>query len=142
MTSGRAPHGTSSALPPLARMWLATHSAAVTMSAAWPASALTEGIAMNSASWSRSVSDGGATARESSQSGAADRGELRDVAHALGVGESAQLLQALVLDLADAPARDVERATALVERARLLAVEAVAQREHGALALGERPEDG
>jgi hypothetical protein len=43
------------------------------MSDAWPASALTEGIAMNSASWSRSVSDGGATAAESSQSEAADR---------------------------------------------------------------------
>jgi hypothetical protein len=48
-----------------------------------------------------------------------------DVANALSVGERAQLLQALVLDLPDPLARDVERATDLVERARLLAVEPV-----------------
>ena len=46
-----------------------------------------------------------------------------------------------MLDLADALARDVERAADLVERARLLAVEPVAQLEHHPLALGERAED-
>src|SRR5512144_3302530 len=97
---------------------------------------------MNSASWSRSVSDGGATARESSQSRARDQSGLRDVAHALGVGEGPQLLQALVLDLTDPLPRHVESAADLVERAWLLAVEAVAQLEHDALALRECAEDG
>ena len=43
----------------------------------------------------------------------------------------------LVLDLADPLARDVERAPDLVERARVLAAEAVAQLEHAALAVAE-----
>ena len=45
------------------------------------------------------------------------------------LGQRLELLQALVLDLADALARDVERAPHLVERARVLAVEAVAHLE-------------
>src|SRR5262249_9756219 len=45
--------------------------------------------------------------------------------------------EALVLDLADALAGDVEGATDFVERSWLLAVEAVAELEHLALALGQ-----
>src|SRR5215210_4294417 len=62
---------------------------------------------------------------------------LRDVAELLGLRERLQLLQRLVLDLADALARHVERAPDLVERARVLPAEAVAQLEHAALAVGE-----
>src|SRR5215217_222220 len=59
------------------------------------------------------------------------------VAQLLRLGEALQLLERLVLDLADALARDVERPPDLVERARVLAAEAVAQLEHAALAVGE-----
>src|SRR3954463_13331172 len=62
---------------------------------------------------------------------------LGDIAELLRLREGLQLLQRLVLDLADALARDVERAAHLVERARVLAAEAVAQLEHAALAVGE-----
>src|SRR4051794_10475349 len=65
--------------------------------------------------------------------------ELRscDVAELLGLGEALQLLERLVLDLADALARHVERAPDLVERARVLAAQAVAELEDAALAVGE-----
>src|SRR5215217_3382071 len=59
------------------------------------------------------------------------------VAQLLRLGEALQLLERLVLDLADALARDVERPPDLVERARVLAAEAVAQLEHAALAVGQ-----
>src|SRR5215213_5691958 len=62
---------------------------------------------------------------------------LGDVAELLGLRERLQLLERLVLDLADALARDVERAADLVQRARVLAAEAVAQLEHAALAVAE-----
>src|SRR5919198_3190513 len=65
---------------------------------------------------------------------------LRHVAQRDGVGQRAQLLQALVLDLANPLARHVERAADLVERARVLAVEAVAQLEHAPLAEAQRAE--
>jgi hypothetical protein len=52
-------------------------------------------------------------------------------------GEGLQLAQGLVLNLADALARDVECAADLVDRARMLAVESVAQLEHAPLAVGE-----
>src|SRR4029079_7757615 len=71
--------------------------------------------------------------------GSPDR--LRDVSDALCVGERAQFLEALVLALTDAISRDVERAADLVERARLLTVEPVAQFEHHPFALGERAQD-
>src|SRR4051812_11632657 len=58
-----------------------------------------------------------------------------DVAELLGLRERLQLLQRLVLDLADALARHVERAADLVEGARVLAAQAVAQLEHTALAI-------
>jgi hypothetical protein len=62
---------------------------------------------------------------------------LRDVAELLGLREGLQLLERLVLDLADALARHVERAADLVERAGVLAAQAVAQLEDAALAVGE-----
>src|SRR4051812_49123300 len=61
-----------------------------------------------------------------------------DVLQALRVGERPQLLQPLVLDLPDPFARHLERAADLVERARLLAVQAVAQLEHAPLAVAKR----
>src|SRR6476661_2262312 len=65
------------------------------------------------------------------------RAPLGDVAQLLRLGQRLQLLQRLVLDLADALARDVERPPDLVERARVLAAEPVAELEHAALAVGE-----
>src|SRR5919197_5835019 len=63
--------------------------------------------------------------------------DLSYVAQLLRLGEALELLERLVLDLADALARDVERPPDLVERARVLAAEAVPQLEHAALAVGE-----
>src|SRR5829696_8595687 len=64
-------------------------------------------------------------------------GTLCDIAELLGLRERLQLLQRLVLDLADALARHVERAPDLVQRARVLPAQAVAQLEHPPLAVGE-----
>src|SRR5439155_380720 len=64
-----------------------------------------------------------------------------DFAELRRLGEGAQLLQALVLDLPDPLACDVERPPHLVERPRMLAVQPVAQLEHAALAVREHPED-
>src|SRR2546429_8100289 len=58
----------------------------------------------------------------------------RDVLQRLGLCERSQLLQALVLDLPDPLARDVERPPDLVERARVLPVKPVAELQHAALA--------
>src|SRR5207302_992115 len=60
-----------------------------------------------------------------------------DVAKLLRLSEALQLLERLVLDLADALARDVERAPDLIQRARMLPAEAIAQLEHAALTVGE-----
>src|SRR6476661_6699196 len=65
---------------------------------------------------------------------------LRDVAELLRVRQRAELLQPLVLDLADPLPRHLERAADLVERARLLAVQPVTKLEHAALAVAEHPE--
>src|SRR3954471_7993913 len=62
---------------------------------------------------------------------------LGDVPELLGLGEALELLERLVLDLADALARHVEGAADLVERPRMLAAEAVAELEDAALAVGE-----
>src|SRR3954451_16038683 len=67
----------------------------------------------------------------------AGRTTLSHVPQLLGLGEALELLERLVLDLADALARDVERPADLVQRARVLAAEAVAQLQHAALAVGE-----
>src|SRR5256885_13561230 len=64
-----------------------------------------------------------------------------DVAELDRVGDGSQLLQALVLDLADPLARDVERPPDLVEGARMLPVEPVAKLQHLPLAARERAED-
>src|SRR5947208_8190963 len=57
------------------------------------------------------------------------------------IRKSAQLLQRLVLDLADPLARDVERPPHLLERARFPAVETVTQLEHATLALRQCAQD-
>src|SRR5215217_3088681 len=62
---------------------------------------------------------------------------LSDVAELLRLGQRLELLQRLVLDLADALARDVEGAAHLVERPRVLTAEPVAELEHAPLAVRE-----
>src|SRR5687768_5926284 len=62
---------------------------------------------------------------------------LRDVAELLRLGEALKLLQRLVLDLANPLARHVERAPDLVEGARVLAAQPVAELEHAAFAVRE-----
>ena len=64
-------------------------------------------------------------------------GGLQIVAQLLGFGEALEFLERLVLDLADPLTRDVERAPDLLERARVLAGEAIAQLEHAPLAVAE-----
>src|SRR5207248_325928 len=56
------------------------------------------------------------------------------------LGQRLELLQRVVLDLADPLARDAERAADLLERARLLALQAEAELDHLALALRQRVE--
>src|SRR5690242_18521816 len=68
-------------------------------------------------------------------------GDLGDVFERVRHCESPQLLQALVLDLADPLARHVERAPDLVERPRLLAAQPVAELQHPPLPVRERAED-
>src|SRR5689334_13375097 len=62
---------------------------------------------------------------------------LSHVAELLRLGQRLKLLERLVLDLPDPLARHVERAADLVERARMLAAEAVAQLEDAALAVAQ-----
>ena len=63
---------------------------------------------------------------------------LDAVLEPLRLRQGLELLQRVVLDLADALARDAERAADLLERPRLLALEAEAELDHLALALGQR----
>src|SRR5215207_6168841 len=63
--------------------------------------------------------------------------QLGDFAELLRLSQGLKLLEALVLDLPDALAGDVEGPPHLVERARMLAAEPVAELEHAALAVGE-----
>src|SRR5256885_14499549 len=97
MTRSRVPFGTSSASPPRRLTKSRTHSAARRRSSWCAGSALTDGIAMNSRN---SSSQACSTARECSYN-------LGDVAQLYGIREGAELLEALVLDLADALTRDV-----------------------------------
>src|SRR5918994_4309368 len=62
------------------------------------------------------------------------------VAEALRLGQRLELLERVVLDLADALARDVERAADLLQGERARAGEAEAHLDHLALALRERVE--
>src|SRR3954470_13260493 len=62
---------------------------------------------------------------------------LCDVAKLLGLSEALELLERLVLDLADALAGDVERPPDLVEGARVLAAQPVAKLEDTPLPVGE-----
>ncbi len=62
---------------------------------------------------------------------------LGDVAKLLRLSQRLELLEALVLDLADALAGDVEGLADFVEGAGLFAAEAVAEFEDAALAVGE-----
>src|SRR4051795_11566112 len=80
--------------------------------------------------------DGPAEVTPARREGLVRRG-LRAVAELLAHRERRELLQRLVLDLADALARHVERAAHLVERARVLAAEPVPELGHAALAVGE-----
>src|SRR4029078_5286312 len=68
-------------------------------------------------------------------------GGLDELAQTLSLGQRRELLERLVLDLADALARDVERGANLVERARLEAAHAEAHLEHAALAEAQHVED-
>src|SRR5213592_882655 len=145
MINGCVSVGTTSALPPARRTNSASHSAAAFTSPDRSASALTLGMRISSAS---SSNQGSATAAESRQMEEGPRSAwalftpsvLRHVAKCDRVGERAQLLQALVLDLADPLTRHVERAADLVQRARVLAVEAVAELEDAPLAEAQRPQ--
>src|SRR5438270_13627458 len=65
---------------------------------------------------------------------------LDAVFEALGLGEALELLQRVVLDLADALARHAERAADLLQRARLLALQPEPQLDHLPLPLRERRE--
>src|SRR3954467_11514291 len=62
---------------------------------------------------------------------------LGNIAELLGFRKALQLLERLVLDLADPLARDVERAAHLVERAGVLPAQPVAELEHAPLPVGE-----
>src|SRR5713101_2648040 len=106
-----------------------THSPARRTSAACAGSAEIEGMRRNSAS---SSNHGSGMRRSLDKS--------RDVAQLLRLREGAALLEALVLDLADPLAGYLERAADFVQRARLLAGQAVAKLEHAALAIGEGAE--
>src|SRR4051812_43897829 len=55
----------------------------------------------------------------------------------LGLSQRLELLQRLVLDLADSLARDVERPPDLVQGARVLAAQSVAKLEHAPFAVRE-----
>src|SRR5215475_6230144 len=106
-----------------------THSAAYTTSSTRSGSALMLGMRRSSSSSAIQSCGGSAMAAEPISG---------DFSELLAVGQRAQLLQALVLDLPDALPRDVERASHLVQRPRLLAVEPVAHLEDLLLPRRER----
>src|SRR5215211_1035173 len=65
---------------------------------------------------------------------------LRQLPQALGLRERLQLLEGVVLDLADALAGDAEGVAHLLQGQRLVPAEAVAKLDHLALALGQSVE--
>src|SRR5918999_3835849 len=134
--SGWRSPGTTSHSPPAARTNSQTHSPARRTSSACAGSALTLGMRRNSKSSSSQTASGSATRRESSDGSAA----LRHLAELLSLREGLKLLEAVVLDLADALARDVEDPPHFVQRPRLLAVQPVAHLEDAPLAVRERRE--
>src|SRR5262245_31691905 len=109
-----------------------THSAARTTSSRRSGSALTLGMRRSSPSSSIHSCGGSAMAAEPISG---------DFSELLAVRQRAELLQALVLDLPDPLARDVERAPHLVQRPRLLSVEPVAHLEDLLLPRRERAQD-
>src|SRR5262249_55665811 len=127
----------SSASPPARRTKSQTHSPASRTSPSCSESALTLGMRTNSV---RSSSQACCTTRESMAAERVSAKLCRDVLERLRLCERAELLQALVLDLTDALAGDVERPPHLVERARMLSVEPVPQLEDAALARREAAE--
>src|SRR6478672_3025031 len=139
MTRSRSPIGTSSASPPARFTKSRTHSAARRTSSRCAGSALTLGMAMNSRSSSTQVcSTGGeSTWTEIRLVPESDDLGLGDVAKLDRFGQGAELLQALVLDLPDPLARDVERPADLVERPGMLAAEPVAELEHAPLPVAQ-----
>src|SRR5580765_761901 len=143
MTRSRSPIGTSSASPPARFTKSRTHSAARRTWSRCAGSALTLGIAMNSRSSSTQVCSTGGESTWTEIRLVPERDELGlgDVAKLDRFGQGAELLQALVLDLPDSLARDVERPADLVQRPRMLAVEPVPKLEHLTLPARERAED-
>src|SRR5690242_18202654 len=113
IASGWPCQSTTSHVPPASRTKAHTHSAARWTSGACSGSALIDGMRRKPES-----SSNHSTSRETS-------GGSGDVAELLRLGERAELLQALVLDLANALACHLERPPHLVERARLFAVQSV-----------------
>src|SRR5437763_6800846 len=135
--SGWRSQSRSSASPPARRTKSQTHSPAWRTSPSCAESALTLGMRTNSVS---SSSQAFSTARESTAARVVSARLRGDVLQRLRLCKRAELLQALVLDLADPLACHVERPPHLVERPRVLAVQPVPQLEDAALARREAAE--
>src|SRR5206468_11514784 len=73
-----------------------------------------------------------------SETAALKRRRLRRVAQTLGLRQRLELLERVILDLADSFARDVEGSADLLERERPLPGQPEAHLDHLALALGQR----
>src|ERR1700761_8011311 len=85
----------------------------------------------------QAAGQGPATAGERLTGGRRPKGLLGHVPKLLRLCERLKLLQRLVLDLADPLARHVERAAGLIERARVLAAQPIAELQHAALPVAE-----
>src|SRR4029453_5865395 len=114
--SGCPSQSTSSASPPAARICPQSHSPASRTSAAWASSALMLGMAIHSPSRSISCSTMSGGVYEHKRGDARRRrvtpflrANSGDVAESVRLRNRAELLEALVLDLPDPLARDVER---------------------------------
>src|SRR3954451_17451590 len=97
------------------------------------------GRAASAASSARTASSSSRTTASPSRRWRATATPLADrVPERLRLGQVLELLQRVVLDLADALARDAEGAPDFLERLRRAAVQAEAERDHVPLALGQR----